>query len=234
MSKLKVEKLCRQPLVPLGTTLIPVGINGFWEACYELDSEGKKWHHILCYIRVHQLPPKTDLDVKFFVFDKENYTLWVNGRRNTALVLIPRLISSVISFEVPRSGTYCFIVSNKHSTFTTKTVTIRIEEVWQQEKEIEVPVMEKITPRPEVSEEVGILKRIWRRLRSQLFGLIFVFFIIQVACFLFTSMIIHIAQRVFNISLSNTTTLYAAMVGGGLILFGIVYSKVTGKTLSHV
>lgn len=237
MSKVKVKQLCSRTLVPSETTLIPVGVNGFWETRCELDKEGKEWHHILCKVNVHQLPPKTDLDIGFLVLNKENYILWANNRPNIALVLIPRLISGVISFEVPKSDTYYFIVSNKHSTFTTKTVTVGIDEVWQEEREIEVPVAEKVVERiavrPKVPEKVGILKRIWRRLRSQLFGLILAFFIIQVTCFLFTSMIVHIAREVFDVSLSDATTLYAAMVGGGLILFGIVYSKVTGKPLSR-
>lgn len=238
MSKLKVKQLYSRTLVPSETTLIPVGINGFWEARCELEKEGKEWHHILCEVYVHQLPPKTDLDVGFLVLDKENYTLWANNRPNIALVLIPRLISGIISFEVLKSDIYYFIVSNKHSTFTTKTVTVRIDEVWQEEREIEIPVAEKVIERiaagPKVPEKMGILKRIWRRLQSQLFGLVLAFFIIQAACFLFTSMIIHVARAVFDVSLSDATTLYAAMVGGGLILFGIVYSKVTGKPLSHV
>ena len=95
-------------------------------------------------VEVKQNPNSSD-DIIVYIVDEQNYQKYVdyiNARRNGntsyptwASFTVSKVYWSSFLFEPPSQGRYHLILDNIHSTFTSKTVTIKAKEIMQRDEE---------------------------------------------------------------------------------------------------
>lgn len=64
-------------------------------------------------------------DISFYLCDANNYNLWKTGQGGSAYILRYNIVSTELTFEVPRDDTYYFILDNMDS-FTAVAVRLTI------------------------------------------------------------------------------------------------------------
>lgn len=223
-----MEKTSRFHSQTLISTTIPVhaGRGGFWDYPHKVDLTGKQKYGIICYVDVKQPPEVTRLDISFLAMDDMNFQKWKNGQPNTALVIVPRVISGGIIFSPSSSGLYHLILDNTYSVFTHKTVSVRIVEIWVEEK-VEKPVEKPLEAKP--PKEVGILRRFLSKLFSKIWysryvAWFVIYLLIQGFCAVIAIGMAYLLQNTLDLAFEHTIGYIATGLGGGApVLLGIIF-----------
>ena len=85
------------------------------------------------------------MDIRFYIFDKANYERWLkmleaeeegeDYAKPSALVNVPKIIRGELVFRPPSDGTYYIVLDNRYSRWMSKTVAIKMTEIWYEKPE---------------------------------------------------------------------------------------------------
>lgn len=249
MEEKGIERLYRSREILKGEKVrIPSGTNGYHTLSLKLDKRGGKLQAVICSVSVNQPPKRTDLDIRFYAMDDENYHRWLTNSPHTALVIAPRVISTSIIFSVQESGTYHIILDNTYSSLTAKEVSIDIYEVWTKEREILEHVTEVEEEAVQEDTEPRIIEK--KRLRDKIFSwfrklkqqkillAIFLFIVCQLissSAFIGVVAVIGILLDIdHNEVMNHIGDSFIIFALGGLTLFALFYKATTGEPIPSV
>lgn len=221
----KIKKLQQNVLYSESLRLSP-GATGYREFPFEVNRKGKVDDHFVFSIDVSQPSGRGRLDVGFFVMDGPNFHRWLNNQATAAEVVVPRVVSSKLIFTPLSDGLYYALIENRFSIATSKDVSFEAVEKWWTEEEIELvkkPVERREIKRPSLIER---LKSIFR---SRSIALILLFIFIMFLCSIITIVMISLASAFLGIEFKDPGIYFASVVGGGVILFVMIYVHITGK-----
>ncbi len=253
MEKMETERIFHKQQRTSETVTIPSGVNGYYTFSERVEISEKKAPRIVCGVTVHQPNNRTDLNIRFYVFDEPNYHKWLIKQPNTAITIIPRLTSAGIIFIPPESGTYHIVLDNQYSSMTPKTVTVEIIEFWTEEKRIEKPIVEEVVEK--VEKEIGeetietkptetegpmqqLIMRIKKWLQNKTFIAVVLFFFsmgVSALAFIGSVFLIHISLDIaYKDAINHIGNSSIIFFTGGLILFGLSYKSLTGEQIPMV
>ncbi len=209
--------------------LIPPGAQGYRVHDFVVDSS-QLGHSFIISIGVQQLPNRVD-DIRFFLFDEAQFSLWSIKRGAVSLVLAPSIVRADLMFKPQQLGRYHAVLDNTHSTFTSKTVTIAVREEWFAEEEIQPPVSSveaKVSPKRRPS--------LWARLTGwfraiPLVTSILVFLLIEALVSSFGIVVASHLAPALGLRSGDPWPFIAALAFGGIVIFGIFYVAITGRPL---
>ncbi len=221
-----IQPNTRQVLSAVET--VGIGQQGFVIKALQVD-QAQVGHNFYVSINVQQLPNRVD-DVQFYLLDAPNYAAWTRGLPSGALVRIPRIIAGTSLFVPSVPGPYYIILDNRHSTFTQKTVALAVTEFWLAQVEVKAPLPPP--PEPAPAGKVSWLERLtgWFR-RFPLFAAVVLFLAVESMVVLFGLAVIIASAGVSQFRLGDPWPFMAALVIGGVVLFGIFFVAVTGRSI---
>jgi hypothetical protein len=208
--------------------LIPAGAKGY--RVYDfLVRDHQVGHSFIISIAVKQLPNRFD-DIRFFLFDDAQFSLWSINQSAVSLILAPSVIRADLVFKPKSIGRYHAVLDNRHSTFTSKAVTFTVSEEWVAEQEMPptVSVETKVSPKGK--------PKIWSRIVGwfravPIVASILVFLGVEA---LFGSFGIVVASHlapVLGLKSGDPWPFIAALAFGGIAILGIFYATLTGRPL---
>ena len=212
------------------TDLIAAGQTGYRSYRLPVDVTQVS-HSFIISVGVQQLPNRVD-DIQLYLFDAQGYNAWASGQRAPSAILIPRIVNGDIRFRPTAAGDYYIILDNRHSTFTTKTVSISVSEEWIAEEE--VMKLTPTIPGREVATTKGIRERLigWFR-RFSFITLVGAFVAIETGVILFGLALVSYAGGALGTKSGDPWPLLTALATGGLVLFAIFYFFFTGRPLPY-
>jgi len=209
--------------------LIPTGTKGYRVHDFTVESN-QITHSFVISVAVKQLPNRLD-DVRFFLFDDAQFSLWSIDKSAFSAVLAPSLVRADFIFKPQHAGKYHIVLDNRHSTFTSKTVTITVEEEWLVEEGIEPRIS---STEPKVSQPSKA--RLWSRLVGwfravPLITSILAFFSIEMLAISFGIVVATHVAPTLGLRSGDPWPFIAAIAFGGIVVFGIFYVAITGRPL---
>ena len=231
MSESVTLKVARQKFqsVLSEVDLIPPGAQGYRVHDFVVDSH-QVGHSFIISIGVQQLPKRVD-DIRFFLFDDAQFSLWSVDRAAVSLVLAPSIVRADLIFKPQQLGRYHAVLDNKHSTFTSKSVTIAVREEWLAEEEIQPPmssVEAKVSPKGRPN--------LWARLIGwfraiPLVTSILAFLAIEALVSSFGIVVASHLAPALGLRSGDPWPFIAAIAFGGIVIFGIFYVAISGRPL---
>ena len=222
------KQLQREWILEERTVSVRAGKGGYEYFSFHLDVKSE--HHVFFDISVLQPPGRSNLDIRFFVVDNDNFQKWLKGAPHTAFVIAPRFLHGELSFSPPTSGLYYAILDNQYSALTSKQIEFSIHETWLEEAPRKIEEPPKIEPKP----EVGLLRRIYNRLRySRSLGFIGLLIVVQIFCFLLAILVAFLFHFTLGLEYKDVMSYIATAVGASAVVMLIyLYYVHTGRILT--
>lgn len=136
-----METIHRSSTIFNQTAKVTTNASGYRIIPYYIDHVGKGNHKLIVNIEVMQPTKESGHDIKFFIVNDNQFVNWLSliWRTDNRFKFIrdhiygtKQIKSTSFSVDINEGGIHYFILDNRYSSFTSKQVSLRIDEYWDE------------------------------------------------------------------------------------------------------